>query len=136
MGKIIIIYDICQNTKKKLLITPYKRLSQNETEIQKNLHCAVANSGNPATSKSSIMAAKTLQNHTKAATALSASTASAANSRTMASRPVQSSWPATNLRPQHNSRSTDSFLVYETVDKPAQVGQIFEFLHIFVLFFV
>ena len=44
----------------------------------------------------------------------------------MASRPAQSSWP-TNLRPQHNSRSTDSFLVYETVDKPAQVGQSFFF---------
>jgi hypothetical protein len=32
----------------------------------------VANSANPATSKSSIMAAKTLQNHTKAAAAASA----------------------------------------------------------------
>ena len=42
----------------------------------------------------------------------------------MASRPAQSSWP-TNLRPQHNSRSTDSFLVYETVDKPAQVRHFF-----------
>ena len=45
----------------------------------------------------------------------------------MASRPAQSSWP-TNLRPQHNSRSTDSFLVYETVDKPAQVRHFFSCL--------
>ena len=84
-----------------------------------------------APSKSSMMAsAKTLQNHTKAGASTATSVAaSVAASRTMALRPTttQSTTtrqpPPTNLRPQHNSRSTDNFLVYETVDKPAQVGR-------------
>ena len=49
-----------------------KKIIIKSEQIHKNLHCAVANSANPATSKSSIMAAKTLQNHTKAAAAASA----------------------------------------------------------------
>ena len=83
-----------------------------------------------APSKSSMMAsAKTLQNHTKAGATATSVAASVAASRTMALRPTttQSTTttrpPPTNLRPQHNSRSTDNFLVYETVDKPAQVGR-------------
>ena len=46
--------------------------SKVDRNSQKLTMCAVANSANPATSKSSIMAAKTLQNHTKAAAAASA----------------------------------------------------------------
>ena len=80
-----------------------------------SLHFLITHFIIQATSKSSMMAAKTLQNHTKA------TMASNIASRTMASRPAQSSRP-TNLKPQQNSRSTDSFLIYETVDKPAEVG--------------
>ena len=104
---------------------PDGAISFNRTVARESARSCPPNSS--CTSSQSVMA-KTLQNQQTKATI-------AANSRTMASRPQPPNLPhrPTTLRPPKLNSRSDNFLVYETVDKPAQVRDFDNFFSLFHL---